>query len=76
VLNIGANSVEGYRTVLMDHVFLNRGVTVGHDTVIHEYVRLPPGCNVGGHVEIFANTMIGMGANVIEDVKGKTLTRH
>jgi sugar O-acyltransferase (sialic acid O-acetyltransferase NeuD family) len=65
---VGARSVIAPGAVLMDHVFVNRGVTVGHDTVVHEYVRLQPGSNIGGHVEIFANAMIGMGANVIEEL--------
>jgi serine acetyltransferase len=54
--------------VLKDHVFVNRGVTVGHDTVLHEYVRLQPGSNIGDHVEIFSNTTIGMGTNMIEEL--------
>jgi sugar O-acyltransferase (sialic acid O-acetyltransferase NeuD family) len=65
---IGVQSVIAPGAVLKDHVFINRGVTVGHDTVIHEYVRLQPGCNIGGHVEILPNAMIGMGANVIEEL--------
>jgi len=63
---IGANSVIAPGAVLMDHVFVNRGVTVGHDTVVREYARLQPGSNVGGLVEIGAGATIGIGASVIE----------
>ncbi len=63
---IGANSVIAPGAVLMDHVFVNRGVTVGHDTIVHEYARLQPGSNVGGLVEIGSGATIGIGASVIE----------
>ncbi len=65
---IGAVSVISPGCVLKNHVFVNRGVTVGHDTVLHEYVRLNPGCNIAGHVQIFDGATIGIGANIIEEL--------
>jgi sugar O-acyltransferase (sialic acid O-acetyltransferase NeuD family) len=65
---IGANSVISPGCVIMDHVFIHNGVTVGHDTILHDYVRLNPGCHIAGHVEIFDKAMIGLGAIVIEEL--------
>jgi sugar O-acyltransferase (sialic acid O-acetyltransferase NeuD family) len=64
---VGARSVIGPGADIGDHVFINRGVTIGHDTVVEAFARLQPGCNVGGHVRIGHGTMIGMGASVIEE---------
>jgi serine acetyltransferase len=41
---------------------------VGHDTILQDYVRLNPGCNIAGHVKILDNALIGLGANVIEEL--------
>ncbi len=65
---IGAHCVISPGCILKDHIFIHHGVTIGHDTIIHEYVRLNPGCNIAGHVEIFDKAMIGLGANVIEEL--------
>ncbi len=64
---VGARSVIAPGAAVGDHVFVNRGVTVGHDTIVEPFARLQPGCNVGGHVRIGHGTTIGMGANVIEE---------
>ncbi len=65
---IGAQCVISPGCLIKDHVFIHHGVTVGHDTIIHEYVRLNPGCNIAGHVEIFDKAIIGLGANIIEEL--------
>jgi sugar O-acyltransferase (sialic acid O-acetyltransferase NeuD family) len=63
---VGANSVIAAGAVLEDHVFVNRGVTVGHDTHIGAYSRLQPGVNVGGLVKLGRGVSAGLGANVLE----------
>jgi sugar O-acyltransferase (sialic acid O-acetyltransferase NeuD family) len=65
---IGVRSVISPGCILKDHVFVNHGVTVGHDTIPHDYARLNPGSNIAGHVEIFDDVMIGTGATVIEEL--------
>lgn len=54
------------KTELGGHVFLNRGVLVGHHTRIGDYCSLMPGANVAGLVTIGPRTYVGMGA-VIRD---------
>jgi sugar O-acyltransferase (sialic acid O-acetyltransferase NeuD family) len=63
---IGANSVIGPGAVLADHVFVNRGVTVGHDTHIGAFSRLQPGCNLGGLSRIGHSVTVAIGATLTE----------
>jgi sugar O-acyltransferase (sialic acid O-acetyltransferase NeuD family) len=63
---IGANSVVAAGAVLEDHVFVNRGVTIGHDTRIGAFSRLQPGVNLGGLVKFGRGVSAGLGANVLE----------
>jgi sugar O-acyltransferase (sialic acid O-acetyltransferase NeuD family) len=63
---IGANSVVAAGAVLEEHVFVNRGVTIGHDTHIGAYSRLQPGVNLGGLVKVGRGVSAGLGANVLE----------
>jgi sugar O-acyltransferase (sialic acid O-acetyltransferase NeuD family) len=63
---VGANSVIAAGAVLEDHVFVNRGVTIGHDTRIGSYSRLQPGVNLGGLTKLGRGVSVGLGANVME----------
>nr|WP_314859068.1 acetyltransferase [uncultured Undibacterium sp.] len=63
---IGANSVVGPGAMLADHVFINRGVTIGHDTSIGAFSRVQPGSNLGGLSNIGRGVTIGIGATLIE----------
>jgi len=65
---VGAGSVVAPGASLGDHVYVNRGVTLGHDTRVDAYARLFAGCNVGGHVVIGRGVTIGLGAAVIEEL--------
>jgi sugar O-acyltransferase (sialic acid O-acetyltransferase NeuD family) len=65
---IGAQSVVAPGAVLRDHVFVNRGVTIGHDAVVEPFVRLGPGCHLAGHVVVGRGTTIGIGATIIEEL--------
>ena len=53
-------------TTVCKHVFLNRGVLVGHDTRIDSYASLQPGANVAGVCHISESTYVGMGSVVID----------
>lgn len=63
---IGARSVIAAGARLEEHVFINRGVTVGHDTHVGAYSRIQPGSNVGGLSRIGSGVTIGIGAILIE----------
>jgi sugar O-acyltransferase (sialic acid O-acetyltransferase NeuD family) len=63
---VGANSVIGPGVKLAQHVFINRGVTIGHDTHIESFSRVQPGCNLGGLSRIGHGVTIAIGATVTE----------
>ena len=63
---MGANSVIGPGVKLAQHVFVNRGVTIGHDTHIESFSRVQPGCNLGGLSRIGHGVTIAIGATVTE----------
>lgn len=63
---VGANSVIGPGVRLARHVFVNRGVTIGHDTHIESFSRIQPGCNLGGLSRIGHGVTIAIGATVTE----------
>lgn len=56
------------RTVVGDHVMVNRGATIGHHTRIGNYVTVQPGANIAGMVSIGDRTYIGMGAVILDRI--------
>jgi sugar O-acyltransferase (sialic acid O-acetyltransferase NeuD family) len=66
---LGANSVVASGTRLDDHVFVNRGVTIGHDNHIASFTRVQPGANVGGLSRIGRGVTIGIGATLVERLR-------
>lgn len=65
---VGAGSIIGPGADIGNNVFINRGVTIGHDTKIHAYSRIQPGCNIGGLTQIGKSVSIGIGATIIDRV--------
>jgi sugar O-acyltransferase (sialic acid O-acetyltransferase NeuD family) len=63
---IGANSVVAPGTSLAEHVFVNRGVTVGHDNKIGAFCRIQPGAALGGLSEYGIGVTVGIGARTLE----------
>lgn len=63
---VGANSVIGPGAALAEHVFVNRGVTIGHDTHIDAFSRIQPGSNLGGLSRIGCGVTVGIGATLLE----------
>lgn len=63
---VGARSAIAAGAVLDEHVFVNRGVTIGHDTRIGPFSRIQPGANLGGLSSIGAAVTVGIGATLIE----------
>jgi acetyltransferase-like isoleucine patch superfamily enzyme len=51
---------------LAEHVFVNRGVTIGHDTRIGAFSRIQPGSNLGGLSQIGRGVTIAIGATLTE----------
>lgn len=66
---VGANSVIAAGTRLESHVFVNRGVTIGHDVRIGPFSRIQPGANLGGLSEVGAGATIGIGATLVERLR-------
>jgi len=66
---IGANSVIAPGVKLDKHVFINRGVTVGHDNYIGPFSRIQPGANLGGLSVYEAGVTVGLGATVLERLR-------
>jgi len=63
---VGARSVIAAGACLSEHVFVNRGVTIGHDTRIGAFSRIQPGANVGGLSTIGRGVTVGLGATLVE----------
>lgn len=63
---VGANSVIAPGAKLSEHVFINRGVTVGHDTQIGAFSRIQPGASLGGLSVYGEGVTVGLGATVLE----------
>lgn len=51
---------------LGEHVFVNRGVTIGHDTHIGSFSRIQPGANLGGLSRIGRGVTVAIGATLLE----------
>jgi sugar O-acyltransferase (sialic acid O-acetyltransferase NeuD family) len=65
---LSPGTIIASNTRLGCHVFVNRGVLIGHHTEIEDYVSIQPGANIAGAVKIGARTYVGMGATVIDHV--------
>lgn len=63
---VGANSVIAPGAILEEHVFVNRGVTLGHDNRIGAFSRIQPGANLGGLSVYGRGVTVGLGATVLE----------
>lgn len=66
---VGANSVIAAGTRLDDHVFVNRGVTMGHDNHVASFTRVQPGANLGGLSRYGVGVTIGIGATLVERLR-------
>jgi len=55
--------------VLNSNVLLNTGAMIAHDSQIGAHSFLAPRCNIAGFVTIGEKNFIGIGANVIDNVK-------
>jgi acetyltransferase EpsM len=66
---LSPGAIVASNTRIGAHVFINRGVLIGHHTVIEDYVSLQPGANIAGACSIGERTVIGMGAIVVDHVR-------
>lgn len=66
---VGANSVIAPGTCLAEHVFVNRGVTIGHDNHIGAFCRIQPGAALGGLSEFGEGVTVGIGARTLERLR-------
>lgn len=65
---IGAGCIVAARGHIGRHVFLNRGVAIGHHTRIGAFCSVQAGASVGGFCKIEEETEIGIGATVIDRI--------
>jgi len=65
---ISPNSVVAAFTKIGSHVFINRGVLIGHNTTISDYVTIGPGANIAGFCQVGTGTYIGMGAKILDQI--------
>jgi sugar O-acyltransferase (sialic acid O-acetyltransferase NeuD family) len=65
IINTGAILASGVE--LGEHVFINRGASIGHDTRLLDFATVHPGANLAGHVRVGTGAVVGIGASVIED---------
>ncbi|HEY5225793.1 MAG TPA: acetyltransferase [Methylovirgula sp.] len=65
---IGAGCIVAAGARIGRHVFLNRGVLIGHHTKIEDFVSVQAGACIGGHGHICAEVEIGIGATVIDRI--------
>lgn len=65
---IGAGCIVGARGRIGRHVFLNRGVAIGHHTHIEHFCSVQAGASVGGFCHIEEETEIGIGATIIDRI--------
>jgi sugar O-acyltransferase (sialic acid O-acetyltransferase NeuD family) len=66
---VGAKSVLAAGVRCHDHVFINRGVTIGHDTEIESFSRLQPGATVCSLSKIGKKVTIGAGATLVDRLR-------
>jgi sugar O-acyltransferase (sialic acid O-acetyltransferase NeuD family) len=65
---IGAGCIVAARAHIGPHVFLNRGVLIGHHTKIDSFVSVQAGARIGGRGHIGSEAEIGIGATVIDRI--------
>lgn len=65
---VSAQAVVSTRTRLAPHVFVNRGVLIGHHVRIGSYCSLQCGANIAGNAVIGDATYVGMSAAVLHRV--------
>jgi sugar O-acyltransferase (sialic acid O-acetyltransferase NeuD family) len=65
---IGAGTIVAARAHIGRHVFLNRGVGIGHHTNVSAFCSVQAGASIGGFCHIEEETEIGIGATVIDRI--------
>lgn len=65
---VSANCTISTKTAISDHVFINRGVLIGHHVSIGKYCSIQCGVNIGGLAQIGERTYIGMSAVILDRV--------
>jgi sugar O-acyltransferase (sialic acid O-acetyltransferase NeuD family) len=68
-LVIMAGGVVNSGSVIGDHVIINTKASVDHDCKLESFVSLAPNVTLGGFVEIKKMSAIGLGANIIHNIK-------
>ncbi|CAH1552903.1 NeuD/PglB/VioB family sugar acetyltransferase [Vibrio rotiferianus] len=63
---IGAKSVVAVNSTLEEHVIVNHGASIDHDGYLAAYSSLAPLAALAGSVTVQSQTVIGIGAAVLE----------
>jgi acetyltransferase-like isoleucine patch superfamily enzyme len=65
---VGLVRSSGTDAVLEDFAMIKRLASVGHEMVVGRFARVQPGATVAGHVLLAPHVVIGLGANLIEEL--------
>ncbi len=66
---IAAGVVVNSGTIIGEHCIINTAATVDHDNRIGSYSHISPGAHLGGAVIVDECVWIGLGSNVINNIK-------
>lgn len=61
-LLIGPYVIVTARTVIGNHIRLNRAVSIGHDCIIEDYTHIGPAATIAGYCRVGSGTFIGAGS--------------
>jgi acetyltransferase EpsM len=65
---LGANVVLSAYARIGCHVFVNRGVLIGHHTQIGDFSTVQPGANIAGCCRIAEHVYVGIGAIIVDHI--------
>ncbi|MGL5057391.1 MAG: hypothetical protein ACRC6A_08525 [Fusobacteriaceae bacterium] len=67
-------AIVNFYTKIGKHCIINTESIVEHDNILSDYVRISPNATLCGGVKIGEETLIGVGAVVIENIEKKNIT--
>lgn len=62
--------------ILGNHTIINTNSSIDHHCRLHDFIHVAPNCGVCGKVEIYAGSFLGVGSNVIPNIKIKPWSFH
>lgn len=66
---IMAGVVVNADAIIGKHVILNTASVIEHDSIVADYAHIAPGVHLGGTVTVGESTLVGIGANVLPEIR-------